>query len=235
MNARELMKAPVVSIGPQTSVHDIAMLLLDRHIGGVPVLDKERVVGVVNEFELLQRCELGTEPHHNTQPSWWAPLMRGRRTAPADYTRSHAQHAEDVMTRDVASVGEATPVQEIAMMFAKRSVRRIVVMRGHELVGIITRADLVQALAQRTTERPVAPVEHADEAIQARLMAELEKQTWWRASQSALTVRDGVVHFYGLIESDDERPAARVAAENVPGVRGVTDSRTLWTTWALMN
>jgi CBS domain-containing protein len=133
----------------------------------------------------------------------------------------------------VIAVTEDTPVQQVASIFAARAVRRIVVLRGQLLVGIITRADLVQALALTSPARP-APRVHSDEAIRSRLLAELEGQPWWRSSQSTAYVRDGVVHFQGLIEHKDEQQAARVAAENVPGVRGVEDTRTLWGAWQSM-
>ncbi len=232
MNARELMKSPVISVAPSTPVHEIAELLLEHHIGGVPVLENDRVVGLVNEYELLRRCEIGTERSAPPAP-WWAPL-RGHASAPIDYVKSHAQHAQDIMTHEVTTVSEDTPVQEIAVAFTARKVRRIMVLREAQLVGILTRADLVEALARQSADEPAA-ASHADEWIETRLLAELDRQSWWRSSQSTLMVHKGVVEFSGLIESEDERHAARVAAENVPGVRAVNDNRVLWTTWAMMN
>lgn len=230
MNAIDIMTAPVISIGPDTPVHEIAALLLERHISGVPVLDKGQVIGMVNEFELLRRREIGTDGS-GPERSWWAHLIE-RDPRPQEYVRSHAQRARDLMTRQVISVAEDTPVQKIASLFAARAVRRIIVLRERQLVGIVTRADLVHALARTSENRPL-PRTQSDESIRVRLLAELEKQPWWRSSQSAVSVVDGVVQYRGLIESEDERPAARVAAENVPGVRGVEDSRTMWANWQM--
>lgn len=231
MNASDIMTTPVVTITLDTTVHEIAALLLERHISGAPVLENGRVVGLVNEFELLRRREIGTEGSV-PQRSWWTQLIE-RDSRPIEYVKSHAQHAKDVMTRQVVSVIEDTPVQEIASIFAARAVRRIVVLRGQQLVGILTRADLIQALAQKSQATP-APRPQSDESIRLRLLAELESQPWWRPSESALSVHNGVVHYRGLIETEDERHAARVAATNVPGVRDVEDSRTMWAAWQSM-
>jgi CBS domain-containing protein len=231
MNASDIMTTPVVTITLDTPVHEIAALLLDRHISGVPVVSNGRVVGLVNEFELLRRHEIGTQDSA-PERSWWTQLIE-RDPQASEYVKSHAQQAKDFMTRQVISVTEDTPVQKIASIFAARAVRRIVVLREQQLVGIVTRANLVQALALNTHASP-APRAQSDEAIRLRLLAELEGQPWWRPSQSTAFVRDGVVHYQGLIESEDERRAARVAAENVLGVRGVEDARMRWGAWQSM-
>jgi CBS domain-containing protein len=231
VNAVDIMSAPVISIAPDTPIHEIAALLLERHISGVPVLDKGRVVGLVNEFELLRRREIGTDGSV-PERSWWTQLIE-RDPRPVEYVKSHAQRATDLMTRQVISVTEDTSVQMIASIFAARAVRRIVVLREQQLVGIVTRTDLVHALALKSADKPL-PRTQSDESIRVRLLAELESQPWWRPSQSAVSVVAGVVQYRGLIESEDERSAARVAAENVPGVRRVEDTRTVWTNWQSM-
>ena len=231
MNVSDIMSAPVITIALDTPVGEIAALLLERHISGVPVVADGRVVGLVNEFELLRRHEIGTEGCA-PERSWWRQLIE-RDPRPIEYVKSHAQHAKDFMTKQVISVTEDASVPNVASIFAARAVRRIVVLREQQLVGIVTRADLVQALALKSQPRPAPRVE-SDEAIRLRLLAELEGQPWWRPSQSTAFVRDGVVHYQGLIENEFERQAARVAAENVPGVNGVEDIRTLWGAWQPM-
>jgi CBS domain-containing protein len=227
----DIMTAPVVTITLDTPVHEIAALLIEHHISGVPVVSNGRVVGLVNEFELLRRHEIGTEGSA-PERSWWTQLIE-RDPRPIEYVKSHARQAKDFMTRQVITVTEDAPVQKVASIFAARTVRRVVVMRGQQLVGIITRANLVQALALNAQASP-APQVQSDEAIRVRLLAELERQPWWRPSQSTASVRDGVVHYQGLFENKDEQQAARIAAENVPGVRAVEDTRTLWGAWQSM-
>ena len=231
MNVSDIMTAPVVSISPDTPVHEIASLLLEHHISGVPVVENGRVVGLVNEFEMLRRHEIGTEGSAPERP-WWTRLIE-RDPRPTEYVKSHAQHAKDFMTRQVISVTEDTPVHKIASIFAARAIRRVIVLRGQQLVGIVTRANLVQALALKSQARS-APRAQSDEAIRLRLLAELERQSWWRPSESTASVLDGVVYYQGLIENEDERRAARIAAENVSGVRGVEDTRTPWAAWQTM-
>ena len=231
MNAKDIMTAPVITITPDTAVHEIAALLIERRISGVPVAANGRVVGLVNEGDLLRRHEIGTESSAPAK-SWWAQLVE-RDSRPMEYVKSRARQAKDFMTPQVISVTEDTPVQKIASMFAARAVRRVVVLREQRLVGIVTRANLVQALALKAPAKPV-PRMQSDEAIRLRLLSELEAQAWWRSGQSTASVHDGVVHYRGLIENEDERRAARVAAENVPGVRGVQDTRKRWSAWQSM-
>jgi CBS domain-containing protein len=231
MIAKDLMTAPVITIAPHSLVSEIAALLLKRHISGVPVVANGEVVGMVNEAELLHRHEIGTDGD-TPERSWLARLL-GRDQLPADYVQSHARQAKDIMSRHVVPVAEDTPVRQLASIFAARHIRRVPVLRDKQLVGIVTRADLILALALTTPERE-APRAQSDEAIRVQLLRELQQQRWWRPDWSAVYVRDGVVHYRGLIRSDDERQAARVAAENVPGVRKVEDERMSSLAWQSM-
>ena len=231
MNARDLMTAPVISITPETTVHDIAELLLDRHISGVPVVAKGEVVGIVGESDLLYRQEIGTDPEP-VRPSWRALLFEVERR-PVDYVKSHARMAKDIMSRRVVTIDEDASARQIASIFASRAIRRVPVLRDGRLVGIVTRSDLIRALAM-TTRAAGDPVAQSDEAIRTGLLRELTGQQWWRPEWSAVYVEDGVVHYRGFIESDAERQAARIAAENVPGVRAVDDGRVRGIAWQPM-
>lgn len=222
MVAKDIMSTPVISVTPDTSVSEVAALLAGQRISGVLVLEQGRLVGVVNEMDLLHRRELGTEQPPAPDP-WWVQLFRADR-APSHYVKSHATWARDVMTRTVASVSEDTPLPKIASLFDSREVRRVCVARDGKAVGVITRADLVRAMAANA-KRPGDTRPLTDEAIRSELLAELERQRWWRPDWSAVTVEEGVVQFRGAIDTGEERVAARVAAENIPGVRKVEDHR----------
>lgn len=222
MKARDIMTAPVITISPSTPVREIAALLLERRISGVPVVEDGRVVGLVSEGDLLRRHEIGTD-RSAAEGSWWARLTKDD-PAPAAYAKSHARRAKDIMTRDVVSVVENTPITEIASLFETRRIKRVPVLRRKKLVGIVSRANLVQALAV-TAKSVGAHRLQTDDAIRSRLLSELAHQSWWRRSPSNVIVTDGVVHYWGLLGSEGERQAARVAAENVPGVRKVEDHR----------
>jgi CBS domain-containing protein len=222
MNARDIMTSPVVTIGPDDQVREIAALLLKQRISGVPVLENGRLVGFVSEGDLLHRHENGTDRHAGAG-SWWLRLL-GVDDSPADYVKSHARRACDIMTREVISVGPDATLAEVAGVLEKRRIKRVVVVSEGEILGIVSRANLVQAIAamRPASERLTPPV---DSAIQGRLVAELERQSWWKRVSSNVVVADGVVHLWGFVGSNDERAAARVAAENVPGVRAVEDHR----------
>jgi CBS-domain-containing membrane protein len=222
MKASDIMSSPAITVGPQTPISDIAALLAGHRISAVPVVEHGRLVGIVSEADLLHRHEIGTDRTMPAGPGWLR-LFNADSSA-AEYTRSHAVHARDIMTRKVVSIAADAAVGEIVALLEKRKVKRLPVLRGHELVGIVSRADVVRALAAKA--RSISTAQPGDdEAIQAGLVAELERQPWWRSPYSSVRVSDGVVHYLGIIDSYDERDAARVAAENVPGVRGVEDHR----------
>jgi CBS domain-containing protein len=223
MQASDIMCTPVFSVAPDTPVKDIAALLLEKRISGVPVMDEGRLVGLVSEGDLLRRHEIGTD-RPKRPGSWWLRMFSNADQTPADYVKTHARRARDIMTGEVITINPETPLAEIASVLESHGIKRVPVMRDGELVGIVSRANLVQALAgmRPATVRVTPP---ADQAIRGRLQAELERQPWWRQAASNVIVTDGVVHYFGTIESDDEQDAARVAAENIPGVRGIEDHR----------
>jgi CBS domain-containing protein len=222
MNARDIMTSKVITVTPATLVSEIARLLFERRISALPVLDGDRLVGIVSEADLLHRYEIGTDCAAGADP-WWIRLFSGDHS-PEEYVRSHARRARDIMTPDVASVAPDTPLAEIATLLEKRRIKRVPVLDGRRLVGIVSRSDLVRALASASRSATQSgPLN--DEAIRFMLLAELRRQAWWREELSNVTVDEGVVNFAGAIQFENERVAARVAAETVPGVRGVVDQR----------
>ena len=222
MKARDIMTSPVITVEPDTSVKEIAGLLFERRISAVPVLEKGRLVGLVSEADLLHRQEIGTD-HGATSGSWWLRLFSADRS-PEEYIKSHARHARNIMTHDVATVTPDTPIAQIATLLETRRIKRVPVMDEGHLVGIVSRSNLVQALAVKPV--PEAGRPEGDDAIRASLLAELERQLWWgRQVVSNIVVTDGVVHYWGTLDSEDQREAARIAAENVPGVRRIEDHR----------
>jgi len=220
--AKDIMSKPVISVEPETPVPEAAALLARHRISGVPVLEGGRLVGVVNEWDLMHRQEIGTEQVPAIGP-WWRRLFRADK-APAQYVKSHATRVRDIMTREVASVVDSVTLSHIAVLFDARHIRRLPVLTDGKVVGIITRANLVNALVA-STQGSLRPSERTDNAIRSELLTELARQPWWRPEWSAVTVIDGVVQFRGLIDTRDEIRAGRVAAERVPGVRGVEDFR----------
>lgn len=217
MKARDVMVTSVITAKPDTSIQEVARTFVDRHISGVPVLDDEgRLVGIVSEGDLLHRSEAGTE----RKRSWWLHWLTRRETLAGDYVKEHAHHVADVMSRDVITVSPETPLREIARMLEKNRIKRVPVVENGKVVGIISRANLVQAVASA----PNAPdMNVSDAGIRARLIEHLAQQPWADGSLVNIIVADGVVGLWGIVNSETERRALRVAAEGMPGVNVVDD------------
>ena len=220
MKASDIMTSPVITVNPQTRVRHIAALLLRHGISALPVVERGKLVGIVSEADLLHRHELGTEAR--ARGSWWLRLLSADHSI-EDYVKSHATRARDIMTAKVVCVSPDTPLAQIARRLEKNGVRRVPVLQGGRLVGIVSRSNLVQALAAKARATDTAST--SDGAIRERLSKELARHGWWVSTTSNVVVTDGVVHYFGLVDNDAQRRAARVAAESVPGVRAVSDHR----------
>jgi CBS-domain-containing membrane protein len=219
MQARDIMTTNVVTAALRTGVDEIARLLLEKKISAVPIVDEGgAVLGIVSEGDLMRHHGLETERH---QP-WWLNLVASRRESAAEFVKSHGTHAEDVMTRDVVTVGEETSVGEIAEALEKRRIKRVPVVRDGKLVGVVSRANLLHALAAGG-KGAAAKASTDDRAIRDKIIESLEGQGWVSHGSLNVVVSEGAVQLWGWVESEDERKAMRVAAEEVDGVRSVED------------
>lgn len=224
MRARDIMTATVISVGPENSVVEAAALMVRKRISAVPVISDGAVVGIVSEADLLHRYELGTQ-RDPAPRSWWRRIFDSDNSA-WSYVQAHAMKVRDVMTPDVVTVEEDSPATDIAALFEKHKIKQVPVVRSGSAVGIVSRADFMRALVARArTGRKPAP--KGDAAIRRALLAELGTQSWWQPDRCKVSVRNGIVNFSGEIDDPKEKLAARVAAENIPGVRGVEDSRSI--------
>jgi CBS domain-containing protein len=218
MKAKDVMTSPVMTIEPDVDVLQAVRVMLQRRVSGLPVVDKNgRLVGVVTEGDFLRRAETGTQ---RRRPRWLEFLVGPGRLA-EDYARAHARKVTDVMTADPITVDEDASLDDIVKLMEKRQIKRIPVVRGSNVVGIVSRANLLHALA--SVAREAKPAEQNDGAIRALLMAELNKQPWAPVALINPVVRNGVVELWGTITDERERAALVVAAENVPGVKAVRD------------
>ncbi len=220
MRAMDVMTTQVITVGPDTSVRELALLLSERGISGVPVIDSDnRIVGIVTEGDLLRRTETGTaRPTERRRVRWLDSLASDRELA-RDYVKSHGRKVTDIMTRAVVMVDDTTELAEIANLLETRRIKRVPVLRGGKLVGIVSRANLVRTLAATASE-PAS--EGDDRSMRAQLLAELAEQEWANACAAEIVVRDKVVHlWFREDQPEEERQAIRIAAENIPGVREV--------------
>jgi CBS domain-containing protein len=219
MKARDVMVSPVVTVKPSASVKEVAKLLLERRISAVPVVDDQgKVVGIVSEGDLLHRAEAGTE----RQRSWWLLGMTGEEALAAEYVKAHARKVADVMTSPVATATPDTPLHEVATLMERNAIKRVPIVKDGQLVGIVSRANLVQAVASARESLLEIPLSDAN--IRDKLLAHLQEQAWARPWLLNVLVNDGNVDLWGVARSDAERTAIRVAAESLPGVRAVKDN-----------
>lgn len=219
MKARDIMTTHVVSVRPDATVARVADILAQRGISAVPVVnDAGELVGIVSEGDLMHRAETGTAPRR----PWWLRLLTGETGLASDFIKANARKVQDIMTRDVITVTDDTPVQEIAELLEKKRIKRVPVLAKGELVGIVSRANLVQALAA-ASDRPHLETERSDAEIRDRLTKRLQDEPWAHLSLMNIVVTDGVVHLWGIVPSSVEKNAIRIAAETTPGVRSVSD------------
>jgi CBS domain-containing protein len=220
MKAAEIMVTNVITVTPDHSVQEVAEILLERRISGVPVLNAAgELVGIVSEGDLMRRADAGT----GHRRSWWLRLLMGREGLAQEFVREHARKVADIMTRQVITASPETPVSDLAELLERNAIKRVPIVDGRKVVGIVSRANLLQALAalrkQITVERPVG-----DAALRDQVLAQLKSEPWMRTSLINVTAHDGTVDLWGIVDTPSEKNAMRVAAEVTPGVRKVNDA-----------
>lgn len=220
MKAADVMVTGVITVGPDACVQDVAHILLTNRISGVPVVDdKGKLVGIVSEGDLMRRAEAGT----GRRRSWWLALLTDDAVLADDFVKEHSRKVVDVMTRDVITAAPDTPLQKIADLLEKHAIKRVPIVEDGKLVGIVSRANLLQALAslRKVIEADVTP---DDELIRRNVLARLNTESWVKRLLINVIVHDGNVDLWGIVKSRSEKKAIKVAAEVTPGVRAVNDN-----------
>jgi len=219
MKAADVMVSNVVTVGPDASVQDVAKILIRNHISALPVVEPGgKIVGIVSEGDLIHRVEAGTERHR----SWWLELFTGKDLLAREFVKSHGRKAADVMTSPVITVGPDTALATVAFLLEKHRIKRVPVVKDGKIVGIVSRANLVQAIV-RLGHRMPQTVSVEDSALHDKIISELQSKMWANPSNINLNVKNGTVELWGIVESELEKNAVRVAVEVMPGVREVQD------------
>jgi CBS-domain-containing membrane protein len=220
MNASAIMVSDVITVKPDDTVQDVAGLLLVNRISAVPVVDDSgKIVGIVSEGDLLRRAENHTE---HERP-WWLKLLMGRELLAAEFIREYGRKVADVMTREVISVEPDTPVADIATLLERHRIKRVPIVRNGRIIGIVSRANLIQALAV-SRNKLLEPQTVADTELRDKLVSRLKAEPWVRPSLVNVTVTKGTVDLWGIVDSPVEKHALRVAVEVTPGVKAVNDN-----------
>ncbi len=221
MQAKDVMTTHIVTVEAGATVREIASVLAEKGISAVPVVDEAgAMLGIVSEGDLIRRQETETAPG---KQSWWLRTFSDTEAMAQSYAKSHGAHACDIMTQDVVTVSEQTALAEVAEILETRRVKRVPVMRDAALVGIVSRANIVQALAARP-DGAHQEVSGDDAALRTSVIEAFANEPW-SGPWTNVIVRDGVVELYGTVDSEAERNASRIAAENVAGVVRVNDRR----------
>ena len=218
MRAGDVMTREVISIGSDATAMQAVALMLKHGISGLPVVDSNGiVVGLITEGDFLRRAELGTRPRR----ARWLEFLIGPGRLASEYVRACGRKVMEIMTPTPHTVAESMPLEEVVQLMERHRIKRLPVVREGKLVGIVSRADLVRALAGllRDTKTPATD----DTAIRGRVLAELGKQSWMPLGLVDVIVRNGIVELCGAIMDERERQAIVVAAENVDGVKEVRD------------
>lgn len=217
MKARDVMAFPVITVKPNFSVEEVAKTFVQRRISGAPVVDDAgKLVGVISEGDLMFRSEIGTARPH---PYWYLEYA-GKEHLAAEYVKARARKVADVMTREVITASPDTSLNEIAALLENNSIKRVPIIENGELVGIVSRANLIQALASAQPHLDIAP---SDMVLRTTFLQHLAEQHWADALLLNVIVHDGLVEFWGVVNSDAEKQATRTAAESMKGVRAVID------------
>jgi CBS domain-containing protein len=219
MKAADVMSRNVFSIPPEAPLMQAVRIMLQHHISGLPVIDHERhLVGIVTEGDMLRRVEIGTQRNR----ARWLEFLIGPGRLASEYAHACGRNVHEVMTTEVRTVAESTPLADIVKLMERHRIKRVPVV-DHEgkVTGIVTRANLLRALA--SVAREIHPVSADDQTIRDQLVAELNRQPWAPVALVDVAVRNGVVQLWGAVTDERQRTALKVAAENIAGVKKVED------------
>ena len=219
MKASDVMVSNVITVPITATIGETAAILLNNHISGAPVLgEKGELVGIVSEGDLMRRPETGTAK----PPSWWLELISSERSLASEYIKSHSRKVVDAMSRNVVTASPDTPLGDIAALLERNRIKRVPIVEDGKIVGIVSRANILQALASATKRLPSLATQ-SDAELRRKVMTRLAAEKW-RPTMLTVTVSDGTVDLWGLVHSSEEKKAARLAAELTPGVRSVVDN-----------
>jgi CBS domain-containing protein len=217
MRACQIMTSEVITVGADASVVEAIKMMIDNQVSGLPVVDPAgHLIGIISQGDFIRRAEIGTQ----RKRARWLAFLTGPRQAALDFSREHGRKVADIMTANPVTITEDAPLEQIVQIMESKNVKRVPVMRGDRLVGMVTRADFLPALVELARDVPGVP--EGDEHIRNAVIAAIGKAAW-RPCKLKVRVRDGIVNLSGLVRGDAVRRATIIAAENVPGVKQVED------------
>jgi CBS domain-containing protein len=217
MRAHQIMTRRVITVATGAPIVEAANTMLQNHISGLPVVEETgKLVGIISQGDFIRRAEIGTQRKRGR----WLKLLLGSGKVASDFVHERGRKVGEIMTLDPCTVTEDATLEDVVSLMEQNNAKRLPVMRGDQLVGIVTRSNLLQAVAELAREVPDPTAD--DDHIRNHIITSIEKTDWGPFGLGVI-VRNGNVHLSGVITNERSRQAAIVAAENVSGVRKVHD------------
>jgi CBS-domain-containing membrane protein len=201
MQLSEVMTGDPIAVGPETPLKDVASILLEHRISGVPVIgERLEVLGVVSEADIIAK-EVGPDPHDRRLIAW---LLGGRSV---DRQKLEARTAAEAMGSPAITVGAHETVAEAARLMTEHVIKRLPVVDGEgALIGIVTRTDLVRAFTR------------SDEEIEREIREMLLETLWLDEPGLELRVERGEVRLAGRMRRRSDAELLARLTQRVPGV-----------------
>lgn len=217
MRAHQITTRQVVTVGPDTTIVEAAGAMLQNHISGLSVVDASgQLVGIVSESDFIRRAEIGTQQKH----AWWLTFLRRPGSAAGDFVRDRGRGVGKVMTQEPFTVAEDSSLEDVVDLTEKNHVKRLPVTRGDRIVDIVSRWNLLQAVAGLAREVPDPTAD--DDHFRDSIIAPLEKTDWTPFGLNVI-VHNGAVHLHGVITDGCSCNATIARAEVVTDVKEIPD------------
>lgn len=219
MYVANAMMPYAITIGPKALIRDAIRLMLRHKISGLPVVNDEgALVGILSESDFLHRAEIGTERRRNR----WLGFLFHTGKLTSEYIHDYGQTVEDVMTKaPVITVTEMTDLESAAKLMEEHKIKRLPVMRGHRVIGMLTRANLIKAIM--TQGKNMSAPKRSDHELRSKIFEEVKQAQWLVAPLLDIQVKDGHARINGVVYDERQEEAVKVLVENVPGVKSVTN------------
>lgn len=218
MKVADIMTTSVVCIRSDATVLEAARLLLSERISALPVVDAAgRLEGIVSEGDLIHRTEIGSEK----PASRWKALFEDNATLARDYLKAHGRTVANVMSHPVVMAEEDTEISVVAARMDQFSIKRLPVVRDGRVVGIVSRANLLQALIAAPAADAAPALD--DASLRRQILLRLDREPWSPSLVRNIIVQDGHVEIWGHADSAAQCEACRVLVAGIAGVKTVTN------------
>ena len=214
MNIYQVMTTDVITVSPATPIHKAARLMVNHGVSGLPVVDDDgRLVGIISEGDLILR-QKAREP-----VSWWRAFFDDGEQLARDYQKAAGTTVGEVMSRPVISVSPAQTLEIAASIMHRCGIRRLPVLADGELVGIVSRSDLIKALA--TAPRTGGAT--SDTELETTMAARMAQERWASSSNVLIEAHDGVIALLGTVETEAAKSALETMARGIEGCVSVSN------------